>query len=93
MSKLKATSSEFVPKSPTVGYTAGPPGKETTVFRDVYKNKATGQLVDFSNVDKTSSRPDSSKFEAVTPVSEKKPRGGKSKKRRLHKKKRSTRKH
>lgn len=93
MSKLKATSSEFVPKSATVGYTTGPPGKETTVFRDVYKNKATGQLVDFSNLDKRSPRPDSSKFEAVTPVGGKKAKGGKSKKRRLHKKKRSTRKH
>jgi hypothetical protein len=75
------------------GYQAGPPGRETTYFTDVYKNKQTGQQVVFDNLDKKSPRPDPSKFEPIAPQTRGKPKGGKSRKRKVQKKKRSTRKH
>ena len=91
MSKLRANAEEFVPGPK--GYKTGPPGKEETVFRDVYKNKKTGQLLDFTKLDRTSSRPNPDDWEPVTDVSKRQPRGGKSRRRKMQKKKRSTRKH
>lgn len=52
----------------------GPVGKETYVYRDVYKNLKTGELVWFNNLDINSPRPSPELFEPVTPVT-----GGKSK--------------
>lgn len=90
MSKLSADAMPFTPAPK--GYKVGPPGKESMMFREVYRNKQTGQLLEFSNLDKTSPRPDASKFEPVTDVSERKPRGGKKKTRKSKSKRRTTRK-
>jgi hypothetical protein len=93
MSKLNTNAEPFTPIPK--GYKVGPPGKESTVFMDVYKNKQTGQVLEFTNLDKTSPRPDPSKFEPITDVSERKARGGKKKlrksKRRTTRKRSSTR--